>query len=129
MESLKGKTVFITGTTSGIGKSSAYAFAKQGANLVICARRLNLLNEIADDIRQKFGVKVYAFSLDISKRADVTKAVASLPEEFKKIDILINNAGLGRGLNKFYEDNPDGWDEVIDTNVKGLLNVTYVILN
>jgi NADP-dependent 3-hydroxy acid dehydrogenase YdfG len=129
MESLKGKTVFITGTTSGIGKSSAYAFAGQGSNLIICARRLNLLNEIADDIRQKFGVKVYAFSLDISKRVDVIKAVASLPEEFKKIDILINNAGLGRGLNKFYEDNPDGWDEMIDTNVKGLLNVTHAILH
>ncbi|MCX6168999.1 MAG: SDR family NAD(P)-dependent oxidoreductase [Ignavibacteriales bacterium] len=129
MESLKGKTVFITGTTSGIGKSSAYAFAGQGANLVICARRINLLNEIAEDIRQKTGVKVYAFALDISKRVDVINAVAALPEEFKNIDILINNAGLGRGLNKFYEDNPEGWDEVIDTNVKGLLNVTFVILN
>ena len=128
MESLKGKTVFITGTTSGIGKSSAYAFAGQGANLIICARRLKLLNEIADDIRQKFSVKVYAFALDISKRADVQEAIASLPEEFKKIDILINNAGLGRGLNKFNEDNPDGWDEVIDTNIKGLLNVTYAII-
>ncbi|PKL82733.1 MAG: NAD(P)-dependent oxidoreductase [Ignavibacteriae bacterium HGW-Ignavibacteriae-3] len=128
MESLKGKLVFITGATSGIGKSSAYAFAGQGANIVICARRINIVNEIAEDIKQKFGVKVYSFELDVRDRQHVLKAIASFPEEFKKIDILINNAGLGRGLNKFYEDNPDGWDEMIDTNVRGLLNVTHAIL-
>ncbi|MBA4405815.1 NAD(P)-dependent oxidoreductase [bacterium] len=128
MKSVKGKFVFITGATSGIGKASAYAFAEQGANLIISARRLNLVNEIAEDIRIKFGVKVFAFKLDVTKRDEVGKAIASLPEEFKKIDILINNAGLGRGLNKFYEDNPDGWEEMIDTNVKGLLYVTHFIL-
>jgi len=128
MKSLKGKFVFITGTTSGIGKASAYAFAEQGANIIISARRLNLLNEIAQDIRQKYGVKVHAFKLDVSKRDEVNKAIESLPEDFKKIDILINNAGLGRGLSKFYEDNPDGWEEMIDTNIKGLLYVTHFIL-
>lgn len=128
MKSVKGKFVFISGATSGIGKATAYTFAEQGANVIICARRLNLVNEIADDIRKKFGVKVYAFKLDVSKRDDVEKAIASIPEEFKNIDILVNNAGLGRGLNKFYEDNPDGWEEMIDTNVKGLLYVTHFIL-
>jgi len=128
MESLKNKVVFITGVTSGIGKSCTYAFAKEGANVIISARRLNLVNEIAEDIRKNFGVKVHAFKLDVRNRSDVIKAVNSLPEEFKKIDILINNAGLGRGLNKFYEDNPDGWDEMIDTNIKGLLYVTHAIL-
>ncbi len=128
MKSLKGKFVFITGATSGIGKASAYAFAEQGSNVIICARRLNLVNEIAEDIRKKFNVKVYAFKLDVSKRDEVKKAIASIPEEFNKIDILINNAGLGRGLNKFYEDNPDGWEEMIDTNIKGLLYVTHFIL-
>ena len=128
MESLKGKTVFITGVTSGIGKSCTYAFAKEGANLVISARRLNLVQEIAGDISKKYGVKIHPVKLDVSKRDEVNKAVSSLPAEFKKIDILINNAGLGRGLNKFYEDNPDGWDEMIDTNVKGLLYVTNAIL-
>lgn len=128
MESLKGKIVFITGTTSGIGKASAYAFAEQGANVIICARRLNLVNEIAEDIRKKYNVKVHAFKLDVSKRDEVNKAIEALPEGFKKIDILINNAGVGRGLNKFYEDNPDGWEEMIDTNIKGLLYVTHFIL-
>ena len=128
MESLKGKTVFITGVTSGIGKSCTYAFAKEGANLIISARRLNLVQEIARDISKKYGVKVHSMKLDVSKRDEVNKAISSLPAEFKKIDILINNAGLGRGLNKFYEDNPDGWEEMIDTNIKGLLYVTNAIL-
>lgn len=128
MESLKEKTAFITGATSGIGKSCAYAFAKEGTNLIICARRLNLVEEVAEDLRKKFDVKVHAFKLDVSKRDEVNKFISSLPEEFKKIDLLINNAGLARGLNKFYEDNPDGWDEMIDTNIKGVLYVTRAIL-
>jgi 3-hydroxy acid dehydrogenase / malonic semialdehyde reductase len=128
VRSLKNKIVFITGATSGIGKSCAYAFAKEGANLVISARRKNLIDEIAEDIHSKFGVKVFSFQLDVRKREDVIKSVQLLPDDFKSIDILINNAGLARGLNKFYEDNPDGWDEMIDTNVKGLLYVTHAIL-
>ena len=128
MKSAKGKFVFISGATSGIGKATAYIFAEHGANIIICARRLKLVNEIADDIRKKFGVKVYSFKLDVSKRDDVEKAIALIPEEFRNIDILVNNAGVGRGLNKFYEDNPDGWEEMIDTNVKGLLYVTHFIL-
>ena len=128
MKSLKGKTVFITGASSGIGRSCAYTFGKEGANLVISARRKNLIDEVAEDIRKKFGVKVYAYKLDVTKRNDVINSIKSLPAEFKNIDILINNAGLARGLNKFYEDNPDGWEEMIDTNVKGLLYVTHAVL-
>lgn len=128
MNSLKGKIVFITGATSGIGKASAYAFAKEGASVIVSARRLELITGIAEDIRNKFGTKVHAFKLDVRNREDVKKAITTLPEEFKKIDILINNAGLGRGLNKFYEDNPDGWEEMIDTNIKGLLYVTHFVL-
>ncbi len=128
MESLKGRIVFITGATSGIGKSCAYAFAKEGANLIINARRINLLNEIAEDIRKKFGVKVHKFELDVRNKEEVVRSVNSLPDEWKNIDILINNAGLARGFNKFYEDNPQDWEEMIDTNVKGLLYVTHAIL-
>ena len=128
MESLKEKIVFITGASSGIGKSCAYAFGKAGANLIINARRKNLIDEIADDIRKKFGVKVYAYKLDITKRDDVVNSIKTLPVEFKNIDILINNAGLARGLSKFYEDNPDDWEEMIDTNVKGLLYATHAVL-
>lgn len=128
MQSLKNKIVFITGATSGIGKSCAYAFAKEGANIIINARRINLLNDIADDIRKKFNVKVFAYQLDVRNKKAVIDSVNNLPDEWKNIDILINNAGLAKGLNKFYDDDPDGWDEMIDTNVKGLLYVAHAIL-
>jgi 3-hydroxy acid dehydrogenase/malonic semialdehyde reductase len=128
VRSLKGKMIFITGATSGIGKSCAYAFAKEGANLIISARRKNLIDEIAEDLRTQFGVKVYSYKLDVRNKEEVISSVNSLPEEFKMIDILVNNAGLARGFSKFYEDNPDGWDEMIDTNVKGLLYVTHAVL-
>ncbi|MCX7798286.1 MAG: SDR family NAD(P)-dependent oxidoreductase [Melioribacter sp.] len=128
MQSLKGKIAFITGATSGIGKACAYAFAKEGANIIINARRLNLLKEIAMDIQKKYDVNVYAFELDVRNRKEVFTKINSLPAEWKSINILVNNAGLARGLNKFYEDNPDNWEEMIDTNIKGLLYVTHAIL-
>jgi len=128
VESLKGKIVFITGASSGIGKSCAYAFAAKGANLIISARREKIVEEVADDIREKFGVKVYTFKLDVRNREEIINAVSALPSEWKGIDILINNAGLARGMDKFYDDDPSGWDEMIDTNVKGLLFVTHAIL-
>ncbi len=128
MESLKNKNVFITGATSGIGKSCAYAFAQEGANVIISARRLDLIEQIGEDIRKKFDVKVHAFKLDVRKKEDVDNSVKLLPENFRRIDILVNNAGLGRGLSKFYDDNPNGWEEMIDTNVKGLLYVTHAVV-
>ncbi|MEG8946507.1 SDR family NAD(P)-dependent oxidoreductase [Rosettibacter firmus] len=128
MISLKNKIIFITGATSGIGKACAYAFAKEGANVIISARRKELLNEIADDIRTNHNVNVLPLMLDVRNRKEVFDTINSLTDEWKKIDILINNAGLARGLNKFYEDNPDNWEEMIDTNIKGLLYVTYAIL-
>lgn len=128
MESLKEKIVFITGASSGIGKSCAYAFAKQGANVIISARRLEIVKEIAKDITERFGVKALAFKLDVRSREEITNAVNNLPVEWKAIDILINNAGLAKGMNKFYEDDANNWDEMIDTNVKGLLFVTNAIL-
>lgn len=128
MVSLKDKIVFITGASSGIGKACAFAFAEQGASLIISARRLEIVNEIADNIKNKFRVKVHTFKLDVRSHAQVESSIKNLPAEWKKIDILVNNAGLGRGLNKLYEDNPEGWDEMIDTNVKGLLYVTRQIV-
>jgi len=128
MESLKEKIVFITGASSGIGKATAYAFAKNDANVIITARRKNLIDEIAEDIKSKYGVKVLSLQLDVRDKNRVLQVVNSLPNDWKNIDILINNAGLARGLNKFYEDDPNGWDEMIDTNVKGLLFVTHAIL-
>lgn len=129
MESLKNKIVFITGASSGIGKACAYQFAKDGAGLILSARRVNLVNQIADDIKERFDTQVLTFQLDVRKRKDVEQAVANLPAEWKKIDVLINNAGLAKGLAKLHEDNPDNWEEMIDTNVKGLLYVTKAIVS
>jgi len=128
VKSLKNRIVFITGATSGIGRSCAYAFAKEGANLIINARRKNLIDEIAEDIKTKFGVKVFGYKLDVQNREEVETSINNLPAEWKNIDILVNNAGLAKGFNKFYEDDPDFWEEMIDTNIKGLLYVTHSIL-
>ncbi|MCU7492754.1 MAG: SDR family oxidoreductase [Bacteroidota bacterium] len=128
MEALKNKVVFITGATSGIGKACAEEFAKAGSNLILCARRIDILNIISENIRKEFGVKVYDFKLDVRNRKAVESAIDSLPEEWKNIDILVNNAGLAVGMNKFYEDNPDNWDVMIDTNVKGLLYVSRAVV-
>lgn len=128
MESLENKIIFITGSSSGIGKSCAYQFAKEKAKLILSARRLELVNEIADDIKNKFQTEVMTFQLDVKKRKDVESAINNLPTEWKNIDVLINNAGLAKGFAKLHEDNPDNWEEMIDTNIKGLLYVTHAIV-
>jgi len=126
MVSPKNKIVFITGASSGIGKACAEEFAEKGANLILCARRKNLIDELAEKLKEK--TKVFTIKLDVRNNNEVQKVVESLPGEWKSIDILINNAGLGRGLNKLYEDNVEGWEEMIDTNIKGLLYVTRAIV-
>lgn len=129
MKNLDKKIILITGATAGIGKAIAYTFAEAGANLIITGRRDNLLDIIKRDIENKFNVKVMQEVLDVRDRIAVEKFVSDLDEFWCKIDILVNNAGLGRGLNKLYEDEPSGWDEMIDTNVKGLLNVTKSVVS
>ncbi len=128
MQPLQGKIVLITGATSGIGLACAEAFAREGAKIIAAARRTELLEKIAINLREKYRVEELTIAMDVSKRASVQDAFAAIPEEWQQIGILINNAGLARGLNKLQEDDPDGWDEVIDTNVKGLLWVTRQVL-
>ena len=128
MKKLEGKIVFITGATSGIGEASAKALAGQGANLIITARRSNILEKLEIEIKSKYGVKVFAIKLDVKNKQEVEWAVNSLPDEWKNIDILLNNAGLAKGLSKIYEDDIENWEEMIDTNVKGLLYVTRTIV-
>lgn len=123
MELLKGKIAFITGASAGIGKSTAVKFAEEGADLIISARRIEKINEFADELQKNFNVKVYAVKLDVRNKEEVKSVVASLPEEWKEIDILVNNAGLSRGVNKLHEEDYEGIDEMIDTNVKGALNI------
>jgi len=128
MTSLMGKTVLITGASSGIGRATAIAFAREGARLLICARRLDPLEELRPPLTAAGAPAVHAFELDVQKRREVETAIANLPSDWRDIDVLVNNAGLSRGLTKVYEDDPENWEEMIDTNVKGLLYVTRSIV-
>jgi 3-hydroxy acid dehydrogenase/malonic semialdehyde reductase len=128
MASLKGKIVFVTGASSGIGKATAMAFALEGCRLLVCARRLDALQAIQQDFIAAGAQSVHAFSLDVQNRQAVESALASLPADWSDIDILVNNAGLSRGMTKLYQDDPENWDEMIDTNIKGLLYVTRAVV-
>jgi len=128
MNNLNGSIVFITGASAGIGEACAFAFAREGARLLLSARRLNRLEEMKPRLLEAGASDVHTFALDVRNRSAVESAIASLPPDWHGIEILVNNAGLSRGLNKLYEGNPDDWDEMIDTNVKGLLYVTRTVV-
>ncbi|MBE0423433.1 MAG: SDR family NAD(P)-dependent oxidoreductase [Lutibacter sp.] len=120
------KTAFITGATSGIGKATAQLFAQNNIRLILCGRRGERLTELKEELSQLTEVTTLQF--DVSNRDEVFKAIESLPNEFKKIDILINNAGNAHGLSSIQDGNMDDWDAMIDINVKGLLYVSRAIL-
>ena len=123
------RTVLITGASSGIGKACAKAFAAQKARLILCARRIDRIRELERElIALHPECEIHTFELDVRDREAVKAAIASLPEAWKKIDILINNAGLSRGLDKLHEGSYEDWEEMIDTNVKGLLYVTREVV-
>jgi len=128
MISLKGKVVLITGASSGIGRATAFAFAGAGARLLVCARRLDLLLELEAPLMEAGAAAVLLFQLDVRERESVEAALAGLPPDWAAIDVLVNNAGLSRGMTKLHEDDPENWDEMIDTNVKGLLYVTRAVV-
>jgi 3-hydroxy acid dehydrogenase/malonic semialdehyde reductase len=128
MYSLKGKIVFVTGASAGIGRSCARAFAAEGANVLMCARRADRLKTFASELAKDFGVPVHYFALDVRSQAAVEKAVAALPGEWRPIEVLVNNAGLSRGLAKLHEGLVSDWDEMIDANVKGLLYVSRAVI-
>ena len=121
------KTAFITGATSGIGKATAELFAKNKIRLVICGRRKERLEELKTNLSKLTQVTTLQF--DVSKREEVKNAIASIPEEFKKIDILINNAGNAHGLSTIQEGSIDDWEAMLDINVKGLLYVSKAIIS
>lgn len=120
------KTIFITGATSGIGKATAEIFAKQGHRLIICGRREAVLQELKTQLSE--FTEVFSLNFDIRNRVEVESAINSLPENWKNIDILINNAGNAHGLDPISEGNIDDWDAMIDGNVKGLLYVSQPII-
>jgi 3-hydroxy acid dehydrogenase/malonic semialdehyde reductase len=126
---LKSQTVFITGASSGIGRAAAIAFAKEGCDLLLCARRMNLLEELKAEIHSKNPeIDIHIFELDVRDQKAVHLALTTLPEEWRMIDILVNNAGLSRGLDKFQDALLSDWEEMLDTNVKGLLYITREIV-
>jgi len=125
MTCMSGKTVCITGATSGIGEACAKLFAGEGAKLILLARRGNLLEKLKKECGDK---DILTGVVDVSKRKEVDAFFAGLPENWKDIDLLVNNAGLGLGLDKLHEADPDDWDRMIDTNVKGLLYVSRAVL-
>ncbi len=126
--SLKGKIVLITGASSGIGAATALAFADEGARLLLAARRADKLAEVSARALKRGAAAVHCFSLDVRQQRAVQNAIDELPPEWADIEILINNAGLSRGLDKLYMGVIGDWDEMIDTNVKGLLYVTRAVV-
>ena len=118
----------VTGASSGIGEATAMAFAHEGAKLLLCARRREKLKELEPQLKAAGAAAVHVFELDVQDRPAVEKAIAGLPAEWQEIDVLVNNAGLSRGLTKLHEDDPQNWEEMIDTNVKGLLYMTRAVV-
>jgi len=125
---LNGRVVFITGASAGIGAACAFAFAAEGARLLLAARRVERLEMMQARLMKAGAKDVLMLALDVRERATVERAIAALPGKWGAIDVLVNNAGLSRGLDKLYAGKVSDWEEMIDTNVKGLLYVTRAVV-
>ncbi|MGO9434565.1 MAG: SDR family NAD(P)-dependent oxidoreductase [Terracidiphilus sp.] len=125
---LKEKIVFVTGASAGIGAATALAFAAEGARLLLAARRAGKLAEVASNALERGAPAVHSIDLDVRDHRAVQQTIDDLPSEWAEIDILVNNAGLSRGLDKLYMGKIQDWEEMIDTNVKGLLYVTRAVV-
>jgi len=122
------KTVFVTGATSGIGKACAEKFAAEGYNVVITGRRNDRLTALKKSIEDKFKVDVLALQFDIQKKDIVFETIGAMEDTWKKIDVLINNAGLSLGRDSFMDASIEDWDNMLQTNVNGLLYITKALL-
>lgn len=128
MTRLKNTVVLITGASSGIGEACARKFAEAGSRLILTARRKDRLDDLEKQIRDAYKTDIYTIELDVCDQKAVASAFESLPGNWQEIDILVNNAGLSRGLDKLHEGKLQDWEEMIDTNVKGLLYVSRAII-
>ncbi|MDX9858878.1 MAG: SDR family NAD(P)-dependent oxidoreductase [candidate division Zixibacteria bacterium] len=124
MSLLKDKIVLVTGASSGIGEASALRFSREGARVIISARRRERLEKLAG----RMAGDTHAIALDVRDAGAVKTAIDTLPDEWREIDILVNNAGLARGLSKLHEGDLTDWNEMIDTNIKGLLHVSRAVI-
>ncbi len=120
-------TVLITGATSGIGKACAVKFAQHGFNLILTGRRNDRLEELKSELELKFKITIQTLCFDIQQKTEVEKAIQSLEGEMKKVDVLVNNAGLALNLKPVHEGHFDDWDTMIDTNIKGLLYMSRLV--
>ncbi len=121
------RTVLITGATSGIGYATAEAFAQEGYDLILTGRRAERLKTLKKHIEQNYGVDVAALSFDVRDRYACQAALESLPEKFRTVDVLVNNAGLAAGLEHIDKGDISDWEAMIDTNIKGLLYMTRIV--
>ncbi len=122
------KTIaLITGATAGIGEATAHCMAAKGFDLIITGRRKERLEALATQLREKYNIEVQALSFDVRDYAQVEAAIASLPESFSQIDVLVNNAGLALGYERFDECQVENWDTMIDTNIKGVLYISRIV--
>jgi NADP-dependent 3-hydroxy acid dehydrogenase YdfG len=125
---IQDQVVFVTGASSGIGEACARAFAAQGARLLLAARRVERLSALGPTLREAGAVDVRCFALDVRDRQAVLASIDALPEPWKAIEVLVANAGLSRGLDPLHCGEFEDWDEMLDTNVKGLLNVDRAVI-
>ncbi|HRN41891.1 MAG TPA: SDR family NAD(P)-dependent oxidoreductase [Vicingus sp.] len=122
------KIVLITGATSGFGKATAKLFAKKGNHLIITGRRADRLEKLTNKLIDKYNVRVLPLCFDVRDQKATLEAINTLPEKWKEIDVLINNAGLASGLSKIQDGDFDDWNKMIDTNIKGLLHVSKAVM-
>lgn len=122
------KTILITGATSGIGKACAMKFAQQGCRLILNGRKPEALEALIDNLRAEYGTESLPLLFDVRDRQAAKDAIATIPQEWKDIDVLINNAGLALGLDKEHSGSWEDFETMIDTNVKGLLTVTMCVV-
>tara|TARA_B110000037_G_scaffold21537_1_gene23830 strand:- start:23472 stop:24230 length:759 start_codon:yes stop_codon:yes gene_type:complete len=122
------RIIFITGATAGFGKAMAVKFSANGDDIIITGRRADRLTELKENLESEYGNKVYCLNFDVRKENEVKSAISSLPENWKKIEVLVNNAGLASGLDPIQDGNSEDWNKMIDTNVKGLLYVSQAII-
>jgi 3-hydroxy acid dehydrogenase/malonic semialdehyde reductase len=125
---LNGKIAFISGASAGIGKAIAETFAEAGANLILSARRIEKLKVLAEDLHSNFGTETQLIELDVRNFDKVESAIKNLRSTWANIDILVNNAGKAKGFDKIHQGSLIHWEEMIDTNVKGLLYLSRLIL-
>lgn len=125
---IKGKIVFITGASSGIGKAASIKFAEMGSNLILCARRKEILENLKSDLEKKYKINVKVLTFDVKNYQEVMENINSLDENWKNIDILVNNAGLAIGMDKFHEYEIKNIDKMIDINIKGFIYIANSII-